>query len=183
MNKIKKSLLALMVTLLVFGMTGCGGGHANPTGIVKSLIENYFEGKEKKIRDCYGKKDDASEDLQKEIQAMISYIKAHEAAKLKIVDCKALSETDSYTYVYITYNLVMEDEKEFPCVGTYMVKEVDRKYYVVPTGEVTAEMSAQAITDYEEFMTTDAYKEYRRAYDTFIKEHPGYEEKIAGKLG
>jgi hypothetical protein len=63
-----------------------------------------------------------------------------------------------------------------------MVTKTDKKYYVVPTAEVTSEMSAQAITDYQEFMDSDAYKEYRRSYDTFIKANPGYEEKIAEKL-
>lgn len=183
MKKIKKYFAPLMVALLIMGMTGCGSGHGTATGIVKSLIESYAEGKTKNIKDCYGKKKDADEDLEKEIDATIKYMQAHNSKKVKIVDCGALSSNDTNTYVYITYNLVLEDTQEYPCIGTYMVTKIDRKYYVVPTAEVTPEMSKQAVLDYQEFMTMDAYKEYRREYDTFIKKNPGYEEKIAGRLG
>ena len=44
-------------------------------------------------------------------------------------------------------------------------------------------MNQQAADDYAKFMTTDAYKNYAKDYDTFIKKNPGYEEKIAGKIG
>ena len=37
--------------------------------------------------------------------------------------------------------------------------------------------------DYAEFMTTDTYKEYTKAYDVFIKKNPGYEDKITTKIG
>ena len=43
-------------------------------------------------------------------------------------------------------------------------------------------MRTQAASDYAKFMATDTYKEYTKAYDTFIKKNPGYEEKIAGKV-
>ena len=43
-------------------------------------------------------------------------------------------------------------------------------------------MSQAAADEYAKFMTTDTYKGYTVAYDTFIKKNPGYEEKIAGKL-
>lgn len=184
MKKIQKYFYTMIVALLVLGMTGCGGvSHGTATGVVKSLIEAYSEGKEKVVKDCYGKKDNADVTLQNEIEATIKYMQAHGTKKIKIVDTGTLSGNDSYTYVYITYNLVLEDEQEYPCVATYMVSKVDRKYYIVPATEVTAEMSAKAIEDYQEFMTMDAYKEYRRAYDTFVKKNPGYEDKLAGKLG
>lgn len=183
MKKVQKYFTTLMVVLLVLGMTGCGASHGTATGIVKSLIQAYAEGKDKVIKDCYGKKEEADENLQKEIDATIKYLQAHGTQKIKIVDTGVLSETDTYVYVYITYNLVLENEQEYPCVSTYMVNKVDRKYYIVPTAEVTEAMSEQAITDYQEFMTMDAYKEYRRAYDTFIKQNVGYEEKLAGRLG
>lgn len=183
MKKVQKYLMPLMVVFLVFGMTGCGTSHGSAKGVVKALIQAYYEGKQKDIKDCYGKKDGADDVLQKEIDATIRYMQAHEAKKLKIVDCGTLSSDDSHAFVYITYNMVLEDETEYPCVSTYMVSKVDRKYYIVPTAEVTEEMSAQAITDYQEFMNSDQYKEYRRNYDNFMKQNPGYEEKVAGKLG
>ena len=31
------------------------------------------------------------------------------------------------------------------------------------------------------FMKTDAYKTYTKAYETFIKKNPGYEDKISEK--
>jgi hypothetical protein len=182
MRKVQKHLLSLLVVLLVFGMTGCGVSHGSPEGVVKSLIKSYAKGKEKKVKDCYGAKSDTSEELQAEIDATIQYMDVHDMEKVKIVDCDILSENDSYAYVYITYNFVLEDEQEYPCISTYMVTKTDRKYYVVPPAEVTEEMSAQAVLDYQEFMNSDAYKEYRRSYDTFIKKNPGYEEKIAEKL-
>lgn len=183
MKKIQKYLMSLMVVLLVFGMTGCGVSHGNAKGVVKSLIESYFKGDQKAIKDCYGKKEGADEILQKEIDATIRYMQAHAAKKMEIVKCGVLSSTENTSFVYITYNLTLDDESIYPCIGTYMVNKVDRKYYVVPTAEVTEEMSAQAILDYQEFMTADEYKEYRRTYDNFIKINPGYEEKLAGKLG
>ena len=33
------------------------------------------------------------------------------------------------------------------------------------------------------FMKTDSYKTYTKAYDTFIKKNPGYEDKISEKIG
>lgn len=63
-----------------------------------------------------------------------------------------------------------------------MVRKEKNKYYVVPPSSVTAEMSEQAILDYEKFMTTDIYKKYIQDYETFTKKNPGYEEKISAKL-
>lgn len=184
MKKVQKYLLSVIVVLLVFGMTGCGGAsHGSAVKVVKSLIQAYAEGKEKVIADCYGKKGNVDSDLQKEIDATLRYLQAHGSQKVKIQDTGILSDNDTYSYVYVTYNLVLEDEQEYPCVATYMVEKIDRKYYIVPTGEVTSSMSEQAIGDYQEFMQMDAYKEYRRAYDTFINQNPGYEDKLAGKLG
>ena len=99
-----------------------------------------------------------------------------------IEKCDKLSENDKYTYVYIFYNLVLENEQEYPCVGTYMVEKQGKKYYVMSPSEITDELRNQAATDYAEFMTTDAYKSYTKEYNVFMKKNPGYEEKIANKL-
>ena len=77
----------------------------------------------------------------------------------------------------------LKNEQEYPCVGTYMVEKKDGKYYVMSPSEITDELRTQAATDYAKFMTTDSYKSYTKAYNVFIKKNPGYEEKIANKLG
>ena len=163
-------------------MSGCGVSHRSPEKVVRSMITAYGKGKAKRVRDCYGAKKDTSEELQKEIDAVLNYLKAHRTKKLKILGCEKISENKNYSYVYITYNLVLDDDQEYPCIGTYMVVNEDGKHYVVEPSDITEEMSAQAAQDYVTFMTSDAYKEYRRAYDTFVKKNPGYEDKIAERL-
>ena len=182
MKKRVRFIILGAAVLLILAMSGCGISHKTPEGVVESLIKEYVNGKEKKIKDCYGQKKDTEESLQTEIEATIKYFKAHNVKKLKINECDSLSENKNYTYVYILYNLVLENEQEYPCISTYMVEKKDKKYYVLPSSGITEEMSKQAAADYAKFMTTDSYKNYTKAYNTFIKKNPGYEEKIAGKL-
>ena len=85
--------------------------------------------------------------------------------------------------MYITYNLILEDDQEYPCVGTYMVGKQDKTYYIMAPSQITDDMRTQAATDYAKFMKTDSYKTYTKAYDTFIKKNPGYEDKISEKIG
>lgn len=182
MSKQKNYVTICAALLLALGMTGCGVSHKSPEGLTKSLIEAYVDGKEKKVKDCYGQKKDTEESLQAEIDAAIKYYDAHKVKKLEIQECDVLSENKDYSYVYITYNLVLENEQEYPCISTYMVGKEDKSYYILPTSKITDEMRTQAAGDYAKFMTTDIYKNYTRAYDTFMKRNPGYEDKIAGKL-
>ena len=77
----------------------------------------------------------------------------------------------------------LEDDQEYPCVGTYMVGKQDKTYYIMSSSQITDDMRTQAATDYANFMKTDAYKTYTKAYDTFIKKNPGYEDKISEKIG
>ena len=49
--------------------------------------------------------------------------------------------------------------------------------------QITDDMKTQAATAYVQFMKTDAYKTYTKAYETFIKKNPGYEDKISEKAG
>lgn len=182
MKKGMKYILLGMSIMLIFGLTGCGVSHKSPEGVVKALIQAYVDGKDSKVKECYGAKKDTEEALQTEIDATIKYFQAHNVSKLKIDECDILSENKNYAYTYITYNLVLENEQEYPCVGTYMVGKEDGKYYVLPPSKITEDMSKQAATDFAKFMTTDTYKNYTKAYETFIKKNPGYEEKIAGKV-
>lgn len=175
-------ILVVFIVLLIIGVRGCGVSHKSPEGVVKSLIEAYVKGKESRIKECYGEKKTEDETLLTMIDATIRYYEAHNTKNVNISECDVLSENKNYTYVYIIYGLELENEQEYPCIGTYMTAKEDGKYYVLPPSKVTDEMSKQAATDYAKFMTTDTYKNYMRDYETFIKKNPGYEEKIAGKL-
>lgn len=180
--KWKKYTAVSVAAVLIMGMTGCGVSHKSPESVTKSLIKAYVDGKEKKVKDCYGQKKDTEASLQAEIDATIAYFKAHNVKELEIKECDTLSENKDYTYVYITYDLELENKQMYPCVGTYMVGKKEKDYNILSPSEITDEMRTQAASDYVKFMTTDTYKQYNKDYDTFIKKNPGYEEKIAGKL-
>lgn len=181
-SKIILGVVAVFILVLILGVSSCGVSHKSPKGVVKSLVESYSDGKSKKALKCFGAYKEATEDLKREVEATIKYFKAHNAKKVEIDQCDILSENENYTYVYVIYDFVMEDGQIYPCISTYMIKNESGKYYVVPPAEVTAEMSEQAVVDYEKFMTTDIYKKYTQEYETFTKKNPGYENRIAGKL-
>lgn len=181
-QKLVFGIVAVLLLVLIFGVSSCGVSHKSPKRVVNSLIESYTDGKSKKALKCFGAPKEASEDLKKEVEATIKYFEAHNAKKVEVEASDILSENENYAYVYIIYNFIMEDEQIYPCISTYMVKNESGKYYVVPPSEVTAEMSEQAVVDYEKFMTTDIYKKYTQEYETFTKKNPGYEERIAGKV-
>lgn len=175
-------IIPAIALLVILAMSGCGVSHKTPEGVVESLIKGYVKGEEKKVKDCYGQKKDTEESLQTEITATMKYFEAHNVSELKLGECDALSEDKDYSYVYILYNLVLENEQEYPCVSTYMVEKKEKKYYVLPPSKITDDMRKQAAEDYAKFMTTDSYNAYTKAYNTFIKKNPGYEDKIASKL-
>lgn len=172
----------VIVVVLILGIRGCGISHKTPEGVVKGMIESYANGKEKKVKECYGAKKDTDNALQTEIDATMKYFRAHNMKSISIEDCDVLSENKKYTYVYIIYKLELENGQTYPSIGTYMTAKEDGKYYVLPASKITQDMSKQAAADYAKFMTTDTYKNYTKDYDTFIKKNPGYEEKIAGKV-
>mgnify|MGYP000685976858 CR=1 FL=1 len=62
-----------------------------------------------------------------------------------------------------------------------MVGKQDKTYYIMAPSQITDDMKTQAATAYVQFMKTDAYKTYTKAYETFIKKNPGYEDKISEK--
>ena len=121
--------------------------------------------------------------LQQEMDATVKYFSAFEAEKTEITQCDKIYQNGNYTYMYITYELVLKNGQSYPCISTYMVQKKDNgKYYVMTPSEITDDLSKQAATKYADFMNTQAYKDYTTAYDKFIKKNPGYEEKIAAKL-
>mgnify|MGYP000278994135 CR=1 FL=1 len=167
--------------------TLCGrmrGSESQITGKSNRGIDSaYTDGKEKKVKECYNQADNTEADLQTEITATLKYFAAHNPKKVSVQDCEILSENDKYSYVYITYNLILEDDQEYPCVETYMVGKQDKTYYIMAPSQITDDMKTQAATAYVQFMKTDAYKTYTKAYETFIKKNPGYEDKISEKAG
>ena len=176
------AVLIVLLLVIIFAVKGCSVNHKTPDGVVRALIESYDKGKESRIRNCYGVKK-ADDNLQQEIDATIKYFQAHNPQKIEISQCDSIYKDGNYTYMYIIYNLVLENQQSYPCISTYMVqKKDDNKYYVLSPSEITDDMSKQAATKYALFMKTDAYKQYTTDYDKFIKKNPGYEEKIASKL-
>ena len=123
-----------------------------------------------------------SDEAKTEISSTVKYFQAHGAKDVNIDSCEAISESKNYTYVYIRYNLVLQNDQEYPCISTYLVKVQDKKYYLYSPAEISDEISQQAAADYQKFMTTKTYTDYTKAYEVFLKKNPGYEDKIAGKL-
>lgn len=183
MKRWMKYFIVGVTVLLIFSMTGCGSvSHKSPEKVTEELINAYAKGKEKNVKDCYNEKKDTEDSLQSEITATIKYFQAHNTKKVNIQECDIISENDKYTYVYITYNMVLEDDQEYPCIGTYMIGKKDKSYYILPPSQITDDMRTQAATDYAGFMAKDVYKDYAKAYEKFIKKNPGYEDKISGKI-
>lgn len=181
--KIRKTgILVLAVLLIGIMACGCGVNRKSPEGVVKSLVEAYEKGKEKDALTCYGQEEEADAVTKEEVEASIAYFKAHEAEKVEIQKCEVIQEMDGNSYVYITYQFVLGDDKNYPALATYLVGQKDKKYYVLPPAEVDETMEENVQKAYEEFMNSEAYKDYTKLYDAFMTKHPGYEEKIADKL-
>ena len=172
----------LILLVIILAARGCGGSsHRTPEGLVESYIKAAVEGKDKKMQECYGA-DKISDEAKTEISSTVKYFQAHGAKDVNIDSCEAISESKNYTYVYIRYNLVLQNDQEYPCISTYLVKVQDKKYYLYSPAEISDEISQQAAADYQKFMTTKTYTDYTKAYEVFLKKNPGYEDKIASKL-
>jgi hypothetical protein len=65
-------------------------------------------GKDKKMQECYGT-DKISDEAKTEISSTVKYFQAHGAKDVNIDSCDAISESKNYTYVYIRYNLVLQN--------------------------------------------------------------------------
>ena len=172
----------LILLVIILAARGCGGiSHRTSEGLLESYIKAAVEGKDKKMQECYGA-DKISDEAKTEISSTVKYFQAHGAKDVNIDSCEAISESKNYTYVYIRYNLVLQNDQEYPCISTYLVKVQDKKYYLYSPAEISDEISQQAAADYQKFMTTKTYTDYTKAYEVFLKKNPGYEDKIASKL-
>lgn len=175
---------AIVLVILLFSLlSGCGVRHSSPRGVVHSLLEAYAKGNERRVRDCYGQKKEASESLQAEIDSMLAYLEAHNTKDIHIQETDVLWENDTYTCEYVLYVLELDSGQEYPCLGIYVTENKSGKYYILPPADITQTISSRTAEAYTKFMTTDIYKDYAKAYNTFVKKNPGYEEKIAARLG
>lgn len=174
--------IILILLVIILAVRGCGGtSHRTPEGLMEGYIKAAVAGKDKKMQECYGT-DKISDEAKTEISSTVKYFRAHGAKDVNIDSCDAISESKNYTYVYIRYNLVLQNDQEYPCISTYLVKVQDKKYYLYSPAEISDEISQQAAADYQKFMTTKTYTDYTKAYEVFLKKNPGYEDKIASKL-
>ena len=174
--------IILILLVIILAVRGCGGiSHRTPEGLMGGYIKAAVAGKDKKMQECYGT-DKISDEAKTEISSTVKYFQAHGAKDVNIDSCDAISESKNYTYVYIRYNLVLQNDQEYPCISTYLVKVQDKKYYLYSPAEISDEISQQAAADYQKFMTTKTYTDYTKAYEVFLKKNPGYEDKIASKL-
>ena len=176
--------LALIIAVVV-GIRGCQGGIKNgsSTQVVRSLIQAYEKKQENKIKACYGQKEAADESLMQEMQTKLRFLQAQNPKEIKILSCDVLGEAQDYTGVYIQYNIVLENEQEYPCLETYLVRQNEKIYEILSPAEITEDMSLQTADWYVKFMTTDIYKNFMKEYNTFSKKNPGYEERISEILG
>ena len=174
--------IILILLVIILAVRGCVGiSHRTPEGLMEGYIKAAVAGKDKKMQECYGT-DKISDEAKTEISSTVKYFQAHGAKDVNIDSCDAISESKNYTYVYIRYNLVLQNDQEYPCISTYLVKVQDKKYYLYSPAEISDEISQQAEADYQKFMTTKTYTDYTKAYEVFLKKNPGYEDKIASKL-
>ena len=175
---------AVIVVIVFFSLlSGCGVSHSSSKGVVRSLIESYGEGSERKVKDCYGQRKNTESSLQTEINTMMAYLEAHNTKQIHIGESDMLWETEKESFVYILYNLELDNGQEYPCLGTYITTRKGGKYYIVPPSGITRDLSDRSAQAYTKFMTTDTYKEYAKEYNAFVKKNPGYEEKIATRMG
>ena len=130
-------ILAVLLIVIIFAVKSCGVSHKTPERVVKALIESYESGNEKKVRKCYGVTK-ADDNLQAEMDATVKYFAAHSPEKIQINKCDKISQDGNYTFMYITYDLVLKNGQAYPCISTYMTqKKEDGKYYVLTPSAVS----------------------------------------------
>ena len=114
--------LIVLIIIIVFAAKGCGVSHKTPERVVRTLIESYTSGNESKVKKCYGvsKADDT---LQQEMDATVKYFSAFGAEKTEITQCDKIYQDGNYTYMYITYNMVLKNGQSYPCISTYMCRK------------------------------------------------------------
>ena len=128
--------IILILLVIILATRSCGGiSHRNPKGVVEGYIKAAVAGKDKKMQECYSA-DKVSDEAKTEISSTMKYFQAHEAKDVNIESCETISESKTYSYVYIRYNLVLQNDQEYPCISTYLVKAQDKKYYLYSPSDI-----------------------------------------------
>lgn len=195
MKKLKWGFLLFLMTAVLLSGCGVQTSHKSPDGVVKSIVNAYQYGKEDAVKKCYGigKKDKLDDTTKEEIDYNIKFFKAHQAKNVRFVKCKSLGSFNGFELVYVIYNFEIKKEAdkkenkkaetlEAPAISLYFVNKKDKKYYVVPTKDITAEMGEISKTEYSKFVKTDDFIKYQSDYDKFIKANPSYEQDISEQL-
>ena len=172
----------LIVIGIIIGVRSFGSSHRSGVNAMKALIKASVAGDIDGMKDAYGINGDVMVDMQESLDAAIAYYKAHNPKKVAFKSSGKLFEEGNYTYIYLLYDLELDEDQVYPCITTDIVQNVEGKYYVLPPSKVTEDLSQKATESYQKFMTTNIYKNYIKEYDTFIKKNPGYEDKIAARL-
>ena len=187
--KNKKGIIICMIMISILLLGGCGTkiSHKSPEAVVKSLISAYQNQDEEAVKKAFGVNPDKkyAKEIQKEIDYNMDYFKAHEADKVEFRKAKSLGKFDKYELVYVWYDYKVKKQKEtleVPAMSFYYVKQKDKKYYVVPAKDVNEKMSENSRKEYSEFMKGDVYQEYDKAYQTFIRKNPKYENSLQNKF-
>ena len=156
--------ILLIIIVIIIGTRSCSSNHKSAQNVVEELITAFVDGNESKMKDSYGISEDDASDVQEELDAAQAYYSAHNAKKLEITNTGSLFSEGKYIYVYIVYDLVLENDQKYPCIGTYIVQNIEDKYYVLPPSKVTEDLSEKATAAYKKFMNTDTYKKYTMDY-------------------
>ena len=97
---------------------------------------------------------------------------------------RSFTENDKYSYVYITYNLILEDDQEYPCVGTYMVGKQDKTYYIMAPSQITDDMkNSGGLQHMFQFMKTDAYRRIPKHMKHLSRRIRDMKQKFQEKAG
>lgn len=177
------AMIMLVAATLVLGGCGSKADTASATSVVESLIQAYQNQDESTVKKCYGfQKEDPDQTTADEIDFNLNYYKAHEGKNVEVVSCDVLKEFDDISYVYAVYEFELESGAKAPYVITYLVQNKDGDYTVVPTANITADMSTQIEGEYEKFMDSDVFASYQENYGKFVEENPDYETGVYAKL-
>lgn len=180
----KKRGIIIFIAAAVL-LCGCGLKVSNktPESVAKSLITAYQEQDEKAVKKCFGL-DTAKacpEEIQGEIDYNMKYYEVHEAETIGFEKAGSLGESDKKELVYVWYYYEIKGTKEtqrVPALSFYFVQKKDKKYYVVPARDVTEKMSDISKEKYNEFIKTEVYKKYDKAYQAFTRKNPRYENTL-----
>lgn len=184
MIKRKEILPLAAAALLLCLMSGCGKVNTkSPEAVVGSLLDSYQEQSEENALKCMGldPKKEPDQAIKDELDYNMKLFKAHHAKAVRMKKADVIGEVKekSLVYTWFTYEIKQKEKTIYaPSLSFYFVKKEDKQYYVVPARDVTDEMSAYSREEYQEFLSTEVYKDYQKSYREFTRENPKYEATL-----